>query len=532
MTAITANDTVIVHEDWWKFVFLPSCCPRFVIKFLLTILGLNSHKCVSLTVSKQVCNCGIRGGSTFPLPIIALVIGGLALSGCSSSFSRFSFPVFGLTGSNNPSDQTGTVPRAPVYESTPDYTPAPPGASRYDGYNGYRDRTSSRYEPSLGRSTSISRAPLPPAPRPTGGITRYRVAAVNPNRLDPAPYAPVREPSYVTPSYVTDESAAAARVITVRPGDTLYGLARRHNVTVGALRSANGLTGNGLRIGQTLRVPASFVTRVPERTASYSPVGSRPSYTPPVVSKPQAAPVASWPQGDKSLAYRVRRGETLYSISRKFGLKAEAVGNANSITDPGALKVGQILMIPGAAGGAGRASANSRVAAAQRRMPTVKMVKTRRVPLPSAVPPVPKKKVASLKKLPAPPRRSSSRFRWPVRGRIISRFGAKSSGLHNDGVNVAVPLGTSIKAAENGVVVYAGNELKGYGKLVLIRHSDNWVSAYAHNSKIVVKRGEKIKRGQIVAKAGKTGMVNQPQLHFELRKGSKPVDPLKYMTGS
>ena len=336
MTAKTANDTGIIHEDWWKFVFWPSCCPRFVIKFLLTILGLNSHKCVSLTVSKQVCNCGIRGGSTFPLPIIALVIGGLALSGCSSSFSRFSFPVFGLTGSNNPSDQTGTVPRAPVYESTPDYTPAPPGASRYDGYNGYRDRTSSRYEPSLGRSTSISRAPLPPAPRPTGGITRYRVAAVNPNRLDPAPYAPVREPSYVTPSYVTDESAAAARVITVRPGDTLYGLARRHNVTVGALRSANGLTGNGLRIGQTLRVPASFVTRVPERTASYSPVGSRPSYTPPVVSKPQAAPIASWPQGDKSLAYRVRRGETLDAPLAPMATEEPLPGSALPIVpEPG-----------------------------------------------------------------------------------------------------------------------------------------------------------------------------------------------------
>ena len=99
-------------------------------------------------------------------------------------------------------------------------------------------------------------------------------------------------------------------------------------------------------------------------------------------------------------------------------------------------------------------------------------------------------------------------------------------------MNVAVPLGTSVKAAENGVVVYAGNELKGYGNLVLIRHSGNWVSAYAHNNKLIVKRGDKIKRGQIIAKAGKSGMVDQPQLHFELRKGSKPVDPLKYMASS
>ena len=94
-----------------------------------------------------------------------------------------------------------------------------------------------------------------------------------------------------------------------------------------------------------------------------------------------------------------------------------------------------------------------------------------------------------------------------------------------------MPLGTAVKAAENGVVAYAGDELKGYGKLVLIRHADNWVSAYAHNDEIVVKRGDTVSRGQVIAKAGKTGDVDQPQLHFELRKGSQPVDPLPHMSG-
>ena len=114
------------------------------------------------------------------------------------------------------------------------------------------------------------------------------------------------------------------------------------------------------------------------------------------------------------------------------------------------------------------------------------------------------------------------------RGRIISEFGSKADGGHNDGIDLAVPQGTSVKAAENGVVAYAGNELKGYGNLVLIRHSNNWVSAYAHNEELLVKRGDKVRRGQVIAKAGATGAVSQPQVHFELRKGSRPVDPTKY----
>ena len=140
--------------------------------------------------------------------------------------------------------------------------------------------------------------------------------------------------------------------------------------------------------------------------------------------------------------------------------------------------------------------------------------------------------VASNQQLPAPEPMSGNSFRWPVQGRIISEFGTKPDGGHNDGINVAVPAGTSVKAAENGVVAYAGDELKGYGNLVLIRHSNNWVSAYAHNEEILVKRGDQVRRGQVIAKAGRTGQVNQPQLHFELRKGSRPVDPTKFMTHS
>ena len=116
-----------------------------------------------------------------------------------------------------------------------------------------------------------------------------------------------------------------------------------------------------------------------------------------------------------------------------------------------------------------------------------------------------------------------------MRGRIIAGFGAKPNGEKNDGINLAVPEGTSVKAAEAGTVIYAGNELEGYGNLVLIRHADGWVSAYANNESLAVKRGDKVRRGETVAHAGMTGSVSSPQVHFELRKGAKPVNPLDYL---
>lgn len=127
---------------------------------------------------------------------------------------------------------------------------------------------------------------------------------------------------------------------------------------------------------------------------------------------------------------------------------------------------------------------------------------------------------------------AASGFRWPVRGRVISGFGPKPTGQQNDGINLAVPEGTPIKAADDGVVAYAGNELKGYGNLVLVRHSNGYVTAYAHASEILVKRGDSVRRGQVIAKSGQTGDVTSPQVHFEVRKGSTPVDPMQHLVGA
>jgi murein DD-endopeptidase MepM/ murein hydrolase activator NlpD len=122
---------------------------------------------------------------------------------------------------------------------------------------------------------------------------------------------------------------------------------------------------------------------------------------------------------------------------------------------------------------------------------------------------------------------ASPEFRWPARGRIIQGFKTGKS----EGISIAVPEGTAVKAAEGGTVAYAGSELKGYGNLVLIRHPNGFVSAYAHNGELMVKRGETVKRGQVVAKSGQSGDVSSPQLQFQLRKGSTPVDPTQYLAG-
>ena len=149
------------------------------------------------------------------------------------------------------------------------------------------------------------------------------------------------------------------------------------------------------------------------------------------------------------------------------------------------------------------------------------------MPAPAPVDPEPTASLPPAAEKVSAPSSGNPEFRWPAHGRIIQGF--KSGG--NDGINIAVPEGTSVKAAEAGTVAYAGSEIKGFGNLVLIRHPNGYVTAYANNGDIEVKRGEQVKRGQTIAKSGQSGNVASPQLHFELRKGSTPVDPTRYLAG-
>lgn len=118
---------------------------------------------------------------------------------------------------------------------------------------------------------------------------------------------------------------------------------------------------------------------------------------------------------------------------------------------------------------------------------------------------------------------------WPVRGRVVGTYGPGPNGTHNDGLNILAPAGTPVIAADAGTVAYVGNELRGYGNLILIKHDDGWMTAYAHNEKLLVKRGQRVTRGEVIAHVGATGAVSQPQLHFEIRKGTQALDPENYL---
>jgi murein DD-endopeptidase MepM/ murein hydrolase activator NlpD len=255
--------------------------------------------------------------------------------------------------------------------------------------------------------------------------------------------------------------------------------------------------------------------------------------------------------GGASGTHTVQAGDTMYNIARRYGVSVDALIAANGSS---VARLGQRVKIPG--GGAAPEPEVQSAAVNPRAVPTPEpAVLTTSPPLglppsaaelPQPAPAAPQVALApqtgaAASQLPAPPQATpapqeqstaESGFRWPVRGRVISEFGKKPNGERNDGINLAVPEGTAVKAAEDGTVIYSGNELKSYGNLVLIRHEGGWVSAYAHNSELKVKRGEQVRRGQVVALSGMSGGVTTPQVHFELRKDATPVNPLQHLTES
>jgi murein DD-endopeptidase MepM/ murein hydrolase activator NlpD len=297
--------------------------------------------------------------------------------------------------------------------------------------------------------------------------------------------------------------------------------------------------------------PASYASNPPP--AAQPIYGARPQAlsAPHASAAPARTPVASAGGG----THVVASGESLTSIARLYGVPRTTLAQTNKMDINGSVRIGQRITIPGS-GSLVANAAKTAAPAAPAAHAAAKPATT--APVVAAAPAKPKpadtkpvgqvaaaaaadknaQLIAAVK--PAEPaedavkdddKQAGMQFRWPVRGRIISGFGPKPGGQQNEGINVSVPEGTSVKAAEDGVVAYAGNELKGYGNLVLIKHADGWVTAYAHNSEIDVKKGETVKRGQTIAKAGQTGSVTSPQVHFEIRKGSQPVDPSSHLAG-
>lgn len=361
----------------------------------------------------------------------------------------------------------------------------------------------------------------------------------------PAPHRQGGVPSVPATTATSAQVQAAPDSEIVKVGETLYQIARRNNVPIRAVIEANHLE-------------------------------------PPYILHPGQPLLIPHPQ-----VHVVTPGETLYGVARRYGVDSSAMVRANGLTPPYKILIGQQLILPSPVVAEPPAPAVASAAEIQHvellpPQPSGALVATSQLPPPSdssravSVVPLPSQSAVSssaatqpapasprgvtITPLPPPPLAShpeatiqaspdakvaslspaesvppdiggavSERFLWPLKGRIVSSYGPKEGGLFNDGINIAARRGQTVVAADDGVVVYAGNEIRGFGNLVLIKHANGWMTAYAHNEMLLVKRGDRVRRSQPIAKAGSSGGVTSPQVHFEIRRGSRAVDPTKYL---
>lgn len=430
--------------------------------------------------------------------VLVLIVLGLGATACSSDIHRFDGGLSNPYASSRPAHEvTGSVQSAPAgrVESRPLAQPS-----------GYAAQPSGYAAPPSGYA---AQSLPPPAARPIS-------YAPNP----PAYAAPVPAPAYTGatasrgghPNWSRD----GGTLITVGPGDTLNILSQRYGVPTGAIMQSNNLSSPVLRTGQQVVIPRYQAAVAAQAAPTPRAPTLRPAQTTPALG---------------SQVHVVAPGETLYAIARRYHRSVTDIAAANRIPPHTQLKLGDRIVIPRATASAAPAPAPA-PELLQARAPApapTKVASLEPVEKARVIAPAPAKEVeADEADTPRSPNGNLA-FRWPVRGRVITGFGVKNSGQQNDGINLAVPEGTAIRAAEDGVVAYAGNELKGYGNLILVRHANGYVTAYAHASEIGVKRNDPVRRGQVIGRSGQTGSVNSPQLHFEIRKGSSPVDPMQFL---
>lgn len=238
--------------------------------------------------------------------------------------------------------------------------------------------------------------------------------------------------------------------------------------------------------------------------------------------------------------HTVKPGETGIAIARAYGLDWSKVATANGLKPPYVLEVGTTLLLPSATQVAAQTAAMSVEDRARAFRLDIDDIITGGEPAlakpRAATPSRPARATSPTTAQPAPAplptlAGDAPRFAWPVEGRIVSAFGPKPGGRFNDGVNLKASAGAPVRAAGDGVIAYAGDAIPGFGNLVLIRHAGNYVTAYGHNEALLVARGKRIARGDIIARAGATGAVTEPQVHFEIRRGRTPVDPARLIGG-
>ncbi len=400
--------------------------------------------------------------------------------------------------------------------------------------------------------------PAPVAQAPAAQPRQIPIVHAQPAAA-PAPQAPtVQQVAPQTPARGDGEAgwtATGGTYVTLRQGETLYNLTKRYGVPVDALMRVNTISDpRGVQAGQRILIP----TYVHGRTAGISapdanagvrsarastggraevnparlplpaarPHGTIPAAAPAVAQAPAPAvqPAAAAPATVQGGRYTVQSGDTLSAISRRTGASIAAIKRTNGL-ESDMVRIGQSLIIPGLA-----ATPASPTQVASANVDPVVTGAVENTPAPARrIDQGSVTRLETVETARAPEATGISTMRWPVRGRVVSAFGSNSGGRPNDGIDISVPVGTDVKAAENGVVIYAGDGLKEFGQTILVRHEDSVVTVYGHLSDMKVNRGDTVERGQTIAASGMSGSARQPQLHFEVRKDATPVDPTQHL---
>lgn len=496
--------------------------------------------------------------------VAVLVLAGL-VAGCSSDVARFDDGFY-----------TGAVPRQP--------TPRMAMAQPAQAYPGNLDQTA---------TGSIARAPTGVYGNNPGAGTQYggnvgspvtRTAPVERSMLAPPAGAPAPQPAYqpapvaqapapmpAAPAAATQQASSrpagkpgwqnTGNMVTLRQGETIDALSNRYGVPAKAILAANGLpAGSKGEAGQQISIPTYSYGQSPSATQTAAAPAQTLGTPPGPLRVPTAAPAAGRPAaGGGSIV--VASGDSLNGIARRTGVSAADLRAANGITGDN-IRIGQTLTLPSGAKApttrtaavdttttgslaakpiaaaqpkpyeAPRAPSATPAAAEPAKVAAVAAAPAAADPAP-VVAAAPKSSVSAATAndvaTAAPEASGISQFRWPVQGRVVKRFGEKAGSRRNDGVDIAVPAGTPVKAAENGVVIYAGDGLKEFGNTVLVKHDNGLVTVYGHADQLKVKRGATVRRGQEIATAGTSGDTDAPKVHFEVRKDSAPVDPMTFL---
>ncbi|WP_183650037.1 cell division endopeptidase DipM [Brucella daejeonensis] len=363
-----------------------------------------------------------------------------------------------------------------------------------------------------------SAAPVASAPPVSSG-------SVQRNSLPPVSSAPMAAPVAAASNQVQNQVGQAQDMAAARVNSTV----NTAQTKVASAATVTRNTVNGAQEKVLGQIPAPTTPRAAGNNVAVVPQA-------PAVNGQKSSPTVAASAGTSAAmppassgAYTVKSGDSLYSIAQKHSIPVEQLKKANGLSN-GVIRVGQSLVIPSAS-----APVATKVAAVSQTPENP--AKTATAPAANAnvkpyTPPQASNKVieeAEKDQAAAPSSTGISQMRWPVRGRILASFGQREGTSVSDGIDIMVPEGTSVKAAENGVVIYAGDGLKEFGQTVLIRHDNGLVTVYGHNSKIMVQRGQKVRRGEEIAKSGMSGNAKSPKLHFEVRKNSAPVNPSKYL---